>query len=623
NSYFEITLIDINETYGKRIHTVKKNLYEEGLKYICISYRWGELEEWYEQTVDYLAHITSFDKTDLLLLCDCIQREPDLKDINYLWIDAICVNQVNKEERKATIRKMSEIYQIAMYILAVPDMNYSYLKNDPTYLKHIYNIGRYARHFYQEITDENRLEVYDLDAQLIVTWVLQYIDPKLHGNFNFQQLLNQFIKMKDELIIPHIPETDSFYHKELIYALEMVVQEKDENKWYTQYYYNNFEYNHIPVTSNRSSKEWELYYKRIGQQFNSHIKNLKQVFIELMMKDLEYKQMKKDTLDYFFGVITAWRNRTWVISEYNFAKQKKNKTPMKLIFIALLANLQFEEDKKYYPFYDIFNYEKQYHLGSIIKQIEDSLSTSDPLDMILNSKTKDNEDRFHVILPLWGKYNSIIKNKDTISSWKISDMISVRLKLYEFLDIEDKRRLLHASSNERQKYPSFAIDYFKEWYFVEDIHYNKYQERNDLAILPELEFILIYHQQSQKIIYKVDLTIPNEKYTENIHKIQLLPTNRYLEINCDIYYKVAPMEDIFNENEMVVVPFYRLEIINDNKNSVPSNCFLPLLRKKNEIHWEIYRYTTSIRSRGRHIFHKTSFYVSNDAMKQDGIFTIK
>ncbi|CAO3638586.1 unnamed protein product [Cunninghamella blakesleeana] len=56
------------------------------------------------------------------------------------------------------------------------------------------------------------------------------------------------------------------------------------------------------------------------------------------------------------------------------------------------------------------------------------------LDMILNSNASRNEDRFNAILSSWNEYSHLIKNKDTISKWNITNMTLVRLKLYEIMD---------------------------------------------------------------------------------------------------------------------------------------------------------------------------------------------
>lgn len=60
----------------------------------------GELQEQLVKMPNYIAHIKSFDLRDLSYLCSCIQTEPDLEGISYLWVDAISVDQYYNDERK-------------------------------------------------------------------------------------------------------------------------------------------------------------------------------------------------------------------------------------------------------------------------------------------------------------------------------------------------------------------------------------------------------------------------------------------------------------------------------------------------------------------------------------------
>ncbi|KAI9300694.1 hypothetical protein BJ944DRAFT_272599, partial [Cunninghamella echinulata] len=124
------------------IKCVKKKMNDKDLKYIAISYRWGELNEQLVKTPDYTAHITSFDFQDFIKLCYFIKTEQDLKNIQYLWIDAISINQQDYEQKKETILKMTDIYKRATYILAVPDLHYTYLQNNPA--NRLSMIGRIA-----------------------------------------------------------------------------------------------------------------------------------------------------------------------------------------------------------------------------------------------------------------------------------------------------------------------------------------------------------------------------------------------------------------------------------------------------------------------------------------------
>lgn len=130
---FEIILVDINETINNNeIICIKKKLYETNFNYVAISYRWGELDEQFISTPDYMACITSFSIKDFLSLCQFIRKKDEYnKDINYIWIDAICVNQKNYEKRKETIYRMSDIYNYSKMVICVPDLHIEYLKKNP------------------------------------------------------------------------------------------------------------------------------------------------------------------------------------------------------------------------------------------------------------------------------------------------------------------------------------------------------------------------------------------------------------------------------------------------------------------------------------------------------------
>ncbi|ORZ07405.1 hypothetical protein BCR42DRAFT_153153 [Absidia repens] len=154
---FHIVLVDIKEAAKKRvIHCVEKPLDEsngEDLNYVALSYRWGEWQETLIDTeVGYTASITSFDLHDFYNLCDAMACDPDLCSIQYVWVDAICVDQVNHERRKATIYQMSNIYEHAAYILAVPDLHSTYLRNAMLKNEDIMNCSRhYSEYLYHLI----------------------------------------------------------------------------------------------------------------------------------------------------------------------------------------------------------------------------------------------------------------------------------------------------------------------------------------------------------------------------------------------------------------------------------------------------------------------------------------
>ncbi|KAI8084478.1 uncharacterized protein BX664DRAFT_337083, partial [Halteromyces radiatus] len=169
---FKIVLVNIKETFDQlHVHCEEFEFLESGpeVEYITLSYRWGELnEQRVAATEDYNAHITSFLLKDFYRLCLRMMTEPDLENINYVWVDAICVDQANEQHKKATIYRMSDIYEHATYIVAVPDLHKESLldtsKTHRVMSKKIIKYRWYLYHFisenYQELDQLlNTLEI--------------------------------------------------------------------------------------------------------------------------------------------------------------------------------------------------------------------------------------------------------------------------------------------------------------------------------------------------------------------------------------------------------------------------------------------------------------------------------
>lgn len=60
------------------------------------------------------------------------------------------------------------------------------------------------------------------------------------------------------------------------------------------------------------------------------------------------------------------------------------------------------------------------------------------------------------------KYKHIIKDKNTVSNWNITNITSVKLKLYGFMDLWDKATLSYACSKRsvlNNVLPSFVSSY--------------------------------------------------------------------------------------------------------------------------------------------------------------------
>ncbi|CAO3654066.1 unnamed protein product [Cunninghamella echinulata] len=472
---FNLVLVDIEKSLQKTydlknmdIACLKKNMYDKDLNYIAISYRWGEMNEQLVQTPDYRAHVTSFDLRMLAALCKCIKKEPDLKNIQYLWIDAISVDQQNHERKKETILQMSEIYKKATYILAVPDLHGAHLWKNPANKDTIILIRKHRKAIYKGILN--------------------------NSNNDHHQLINENEKRKKE--------------------------KNNHNK-------NN--HDHYRHATNDKEIQTE----------NEDIKTAYQ-FLAYLVED--------------------WSNRAWVISEYHIAKEKEESqgTPLKYIFVNLLhdeistffsysfdhhssittMNIDYNNNKNSnkVPYDDVNSPIK------FINFLKTKFTQQGHLKMLLESNASRNEDRFNAILPSWKKYNHWIKDRNTISDWNITDMISVRLKLYEMMDdLWDKATLLYACSWSINSpiLPSYVSQFFSDYLCLFE------KENADIAYeiyLTQLKEIAMDIFGNNASIEHIINNKNNKKskypslYTENLTNIHLDPHQRRLSIKANKYF---------------------------------------------------------------------------------------
>ncbi|CAO3637862.1 unnamed protein product [Cunninghamella blakesleeana] len=546
---FELVLVDIKETAVKwTIKCIKKNMYDPDLKYIATSYRWGELKEQLVPTPDYTAHITSFNLNDLIYLCFYIQYEPDLCNINYLWIDAISVDQNNDTKKKDIILNMNQIYKNASSVLAIPDLHREYLLKHPANKEIIINLleKKYSNIIFKEIANDKNSHtnnsINDNTKGSITTHSIQHQHQQQHHTDKDQYLLIQKLTLENE-------------------RLKMEIKE---------------------------NKDQEI--RKIYQ------------FLAYLIDD--------------------WSNRTWVISEYFIAREKymKYETPLKYTFISLL---QFKEPFFSYHFNDADadndndnDNQKQQQQRTINNEEEEDndknkkiLTCEDVndlktfkqflksrfmqqsyLEMMLNSNATSNQDRFNAILPLWNKYQHHIKN---ISEWNITDMTSVRIKLYEIMDdLWDKAILLYACS-------SYSDDYILPTFAKHSSIYNlEIIERADhrSVAYKEFETMLLSYIKSymdEEIVEQIEQLINDYKtnsktiWTENLTIIQFdlhycclsVKLNSYFirqEKETDTYYgrnliqkKLSLDKD--DEIHYVFLPFFTFSNRHKNKWVLTSN----------------------------------------------------
>ncbi|ORY99641.1 hypothetical protein BCR42DRAFT_457481 [Absidia repens] len=459
---FQVVLIDIEKAANNKvIHCVKKPLEEEDLKFVALSYRLGELHETLIDTgIGYTASITSFHLNDFYQLCFMMTSESELKHIKYVWVDAICVDQ-RPTKRKATIYQMNNIYDRAAYILAVPDLHLAYLrgisiKNDDA----IEGSTKYSNDIYHLI-HQNRDQIVKAEEGFLNDAQVPKEPPEL------RQLLLEFTD--------HFAY--SFMYHERHQKLYCPVQALD----------------HICETTQAHRHHWQTWTKRHSNRvFGLHSCHDPICPIELVRSYNLHSGTEKDewqvsasqwkskvihrstairqSMEFLTDLVKDWSSRVWVVSEYNIAKKKNN---LKYWFIQLASThddnivfrclneeftfFKFDLDDDTFPDLTMMQYYKENQHQSRIDRLRSTnpvykrfhytlirhLNQQTFLEMLLRSKASRNEDRFYSILPL-SKYADKITE---VSRWGIHSMLSVKLKLYDIMNIEDKLILLLWSSN--------------------------------------------------------------------------------------------------------------------------------------------------------------------------------
>ncbi|CAO3637367.1 unnamed protein product [Cunninghamella blakesleeana] len=501
---FDLILVDLVHSTYADLKCVKRNMYDPDVKYICISYRWGELNEQLLDTPDYTAHITSFLLDDLKSLCDNIKYISELRIAGYLWIDAISVDQQDHARKKETILKMNQIYQNASFILAVPDLHYSYLLKNTANQELIRFIVKHKITIYNEIFNITQSSSTDSINNNSTNHIKNDILPQQHTDDNNND------------------NDNDDYH--------LAIQELKKNK--------------------DTINQVEILMKKI-EALELKSKEIKEKEIE------QEKEEIKKVYQYLAYLVDDWSNRAWVISEYQIAKEKymKHGTPLKYWFMSLHI---YEQPFFSYHFND--DHQQQYSsynkrianeevIDSIIfkKFVKERFMQRPHLDMILDSNATRNEDRFNAILSSWKEYNHLIKD---VPNWNITDMVSVRLKLYEIMDgddnLWDRAKLLHTNNlkyfdNVDAILPSFASHYnMKKLSIIEKVNHDSadYKEFEE----DTLDCICHYKYRDKntsqiKQLWDEYHTNMIPLWTENLISIQLEQRHhRYLSVKPRSYF---------------------------------------------------------------------------------------
>ncbi|ORZ06457.1 hypothetical protein BCR42DRAFT_456428 [Absidia repens] len=526
---FQVVLVDIKEATFGNIRCVEKPLEESAkeLNFVALSYRWGEVQETVIDThLGYIASITSFDLEDFCLLCCMMTHEPDLKSIKYVWVDAICVDQTNHERRKATIYQMTNIYEKATYILAVPDLHRRYLTNVSSENKilmeyiHCLDHREYIYHLIQQNIDQlheldnkflNEIEV--PEDRTLRQLLAKYTTYLANGFTTSQKLYYDSIHPEDGLdFLCEIYRASLPTSHEDVDLIKNATQKEHVNAATVEDGPSNESSLDYIKAAGLLEEEEESRWMKIG-------KRNKLWTYELIKR----KNAILQTIRWLEDLIVDWASRVWVISEYHIAKKKNN---MKYCFIQLsirdtkdllffnfdFTNPAFSSAVEKLNVYGI-TYQRNsnpVHLGFHHTMIN-QLTTQTFFEMMLKSKATKNEDRFYAILPN-SKYQA---KANQVADWKISNLMSVKLKLFEIMDTRDKWIFLFlsgyvGSSSTYEVLPTFCSSNIY-WGLIKT-HINDYQCNFDIN--NETSAITLHHSNDLHLHY-LQLT-PKHYYVSNV-----------------------------------------------------------------------------------------------------------
>lgn len=112
----EIRLLSISPSLRDNIifcslQTVRLTDANSNFKYVVLSYRWGTSDVSHKINLDGTIFYV---RPNLWAFLDVIRKQPEMS----LWIDALCINQENIEERNHQVRIMGDIFRSASMVLS-------------------------------------------------------------------------------------------------------------------------------------------------------------------------------------------------------------------------------------------------------------------------------------------------------------------------------------------------------------------------------------------------------------------------------------------------------------------------------------------------------------------------
>lgn len=464
-NFFEIVLLDIKESIKNNydFKCITENLYNPELIYCAISYRWGFVNEWEINTPDYVSYVTSLPKVNLSILCKNLNKI----SINYIWIDSICINQKDEEKKKETIYRMNYIYKKAYKIFSVPDlgfMNIGIMEKININDKTVHPISYFKKQFniyysiYKDLEDfKNIHKVYEFN-----------------GVFkNYEAIKNDINEYRDIIVCNEKKKYIENYRKlkEHMEAKDIEFFNKlEEYGVGTKEYVNDFKnviekYLGKDIYIERLEKLNEL--KSYENNYIHNYKSNKNIYDNITNYLYEERNFFNFFCEYIYGydiikkyvsdVVTIWKNRVWIISEFSIGIKNDS------IFMFLIKTetyIKISEEKKKEKEITTEEIEGIYNLSENIiyvmnKDIYKSLydiTIKDPyniyeiLNTILFSESTNIEDRIYAIFP-HSKYNNPRYIKEILNYWEINDIMDLKISLLKFFDVKNKYLLFPNTNN--------------------------------------------------------------------------------------------------------------------------------------------------------------------------------